>query len=62
MKKVKKSICACSTCNDFLDHPLANVENVFNSILLKGDAIGDVMFYGRGAGKSPTASSSGRYN
>ena len=38
------------------DHPLANVENVFNSILLKGDAIGDVMFYGRGAGKLPTAS------
>ena len=38
------------------EHPLSGVENVFNSILVKGDAIGDVMFYGRGAGKLPTAS------
>lgn len=38
------------------DHPLATVEDVFNGILVKGDAIGDVMFYGRGAGKLPTAS------
>jgi len=38
------------------DHPLAGVEDVFNGILVKGDAIGDVMFYGRGAGKLPTAS------
>ena len=37
-------------------HPLANVDDVFNGILLKGDSIGDVMFYGRGAGKLPTAS------
>ena len=37
-------------------HPLADVEDVFNGILVKGDAIGDVMFYGRGAGKLPTAS------
>ena len=37
-------------------HPLADVEDVFNAILVKGDAIGDVMFYGRGAGKLPTAS------
>ncbi len=35
---------------------LANVEDVFNGIVVKGDAIGDVMFYGRGAGKLPTAS------
>lgn len=38
------------------EHPLANVEDVFNGILVKGDAIGDVVFYGRGAGKLPTAS------
>lgn len=38
------------------DHPLYGVEDVFNSILVKGDSIGDVMFYGRGAGKLPTAS------
>ena len=36
--------------------PLAGVEDVFNAILVKGDATGDVMFYGRGAGKLPTAS------
>lgn len=38
------------------DHPLSNVEDVFNGIVVKGDAIGDAMFYGRGAGKLPTAS------
>lgn len=38
------------------DHPLANVEDVFNAIVVKGDALGDAMFYGRGAGKLPTAS------
>ena len=32
------------------------MEDVFNAIMVKGDAIGDVMFYGRGAGKLPTAS------
>ena len=37
-------------------HPLAGVEGVFNSILVKGSVTGDVMFYGRGAGKLPTAS------
>ena len=36
--------------------PLAGVEDVFNAITVKGDAVGDVMFYGRGAGKLPTAS------
>ena len=35
---------------------LASVEDVFNAILVRGDAIGDVVFYGRGAGKLPTAS------
>ncbi len=35
---------------------LASVDDVFNAILVKGDAIGDVVFYGRGAGKMPTAS------
>lgn len=35
---------------------LAGVEDVFNAILVRGDAIGDVVFYGRGAGKLPTAS------
>lgn len=35
---------------------LANVSDVFNAILVRGDAIGDVVFYGKGAGKLPTAS------
>ncbi|MEG1858245.1 MAG: homoserine dehydrogenase, partial [Pseudoflavonifractor sp.] len=39
-----------------VDAPLSGVEDVFNAIAVKGDAIGDVMFYGRGAGKLPTAS------
>jgi homoserine dehydrogenase len=36
--------------------PLAGVEDVFNGIMVHGDVIGDVMFYGRGAGQMPTAS------
>ena len=39
-----------------VEDPLAGVEDVFNAIAVKGNAIGDVMFYGRGAGKLPTAS------
>lgn len=38
------------------EQQLAGVEDVFNGIVVRGDAIGDVMFYGRGAGKLPTAS------
>lgn len=38
------------------EDPLAGVEDVFNAITVRGNAIGDVMFYGRGAGKLPTAS------
>ena len=38
------------------EDPLAGVEDVFNAIAVTGNAIGDVMFYGRGAGKMPTAS------
>ena len=35
---------------------LAGVTDVFNAVMVHGDAVGDVMFYGRGAGKFPTAS------
>jgi homoserine dehydrogenase len=38
-------------------HPLAMVNDVFNAVFLRGDAVGDVMHYGRGAGQMPTASS-----
>lgn len=37
-------------------HPLAAVNDVFNAIYIKGDAVGEAMFYGRGAGELPTAS------
>jgi len=35
---------------------LSGVSDVFNAIMVRGDEVGDVMFYGRGAGKLPTAS------
>ncbi len=37
-------------------HPLAAVNDVFNAIFVRGDAVGETMFYGRGAGEMPTAS------
>ena len=36
--------------------PLSTVENVFNSVMVKGNMVDTLMFYGRGAGKLPTAS------
>ncbi len=39
-----------------LEHPLAGVNGVNNAILIEGDPIGEVMFYGPGAGSGPTAS------
>jgi len=38
------------------NNQLAGVEDVFNAVMVRGDAVGDVLFYGRGAGKLPTAS------
>ncbi|MDQ1239490.1 MAG: homoserine dehydrogenase [Thermodesulfobacteriota bacterium] len=38
------------------NHLLANVDGVFNGIFLRGDMVGDQLFYGRGAGMEPTAS------
>lgn len=38
------------------NHMLSGVNDVFNAIMVRGDEVGDVMFYGRGAGKFPTAS------
>lgn len=37
-------------------HPLYNVNDVFNAVFVKGDMLDDSMYYGRGAGKLPTAS------
>lgn len=38
------------------DHPLASVNDVYNAVYVNGDAVGDAMFLGRGAGRMPTAS------
>ncbi len=38
------------------EHALYNVNDVFNGIFVKGNVLGDTMFYGKGAGKLPTAS------
>jgi homoserine dehydrogenase len=38
------------------DHILASVSGVFNAVLLEGDAVGQILIYGRGAGEMPTAS------
>ena len=43
-------------CLLYPDHPLYNVNGVFNSIFVHGNVLGDAMFYGSGAGKLPTAS------
>jgi len=38
------------------NHPLSNVNDSFNAIFIKGNAVGDLMLYGRGAGALPTGS------
>lgn len=39
-----------------LTHPLAAVNDVFNAVFVRGDAVGEIMLFGRGAGEMPTAS------
>lgn len=39
-----------------LSHPLASVSNEFNAVFVKGNAVDDLMFYGKGAGPLPTGS------
>ena len=39
-----------------LEHPLAAVRDSFNAVFVEGEAVGELMFYGRGAGGRPTAS------
>lgn len=49
----------CAMVAPFLlsqEHPLYNVNDVFNAIFVHGNVLGDAMFYGSGAGKLPTAS------
>ncbi len=49
----RASVCPMLVGNS---HPLAPVSDVFNAILVHGDQVNDVMFYGSGAGAAPTAS------
>lgn len=51
-----KVICRVSPMLVPMSNPLSSVEDVFNAIMVRGNQVGDVMFYGRGAGKLPTAS------
>ena len=39
-----------------LSHPLAGVHNEFNAVFVEGNAVGELMFYGKGAGALPTGS------
>jgi homoserine dehydrogenase len=39
-----------------LNHMLASVSDVFNAVMVRGDMTGDTLYYGRGAGREPTAS------
>jgi homoserine dehydrogenase len=39
-----------------MNHPLASVRDSYNAVFVEGDAVGQLMFYGRGAGGFPTAS------
>ena len=57
-RQIDKDHCIVAVYPAFVkkDDPLALVDDVFNAIKIKGDYIGVVMFYGRGAGKMPTAS------
>lgn len=39
-----------------IEHPLVSVSNEFNAVFVKGNAVGELMFYGKGAGPLPTGS------
>ncbi len=51
--KIELRVTPCMIKND---HPLANVLDSFNALFVNGNAVGDLMFYGRGAGSLPTGS------
>jgi homoserine dehydrogenase len=58
VRKMENDKIQIIVCPMFLprESQLANVDDVFNGILVRGDSTGDVVFYGKGAGKFPTAS------
>ncbi len=51
-----KAMAMVSPCLISADHPLKMVNGVFNAVFVRGNMLGDSMYYGRGAGKLPTAS------
>ena len=56
-KRIGKRLHAIvAPCMLYPEHPLYNVNDVFNAIFVHGNVLGDAMFYGSGAGKLPTAS------
>ena len=55
-RRRRRSRCACTRRWCPSHHPLASVRESFNAVFVEGDAVGSLMFYGRGAGGLPTAS------
>lgn len=57
-KRLSKDKCCVLVSPAFvpIDNQLSGIDDVFNGVLIKGDAAGEVLFYGKGAGKLPTAS------
>lgn len=58
VKKTQDNMCDIVVAPMFVPFTsqLANIDDVFNGIMVRGDCTGDVVFYGKGAGKLPTAS------
>jgi homoserine dehydrogenase len=67
MGRVVKLLAICERSDDAVSvrvhpamipatHPLASVREAFNAVFVEGEAVGQLMFYGRGAGGAPTAS------
>lgn len=56
MKENGKLYCLVAPMLVSKESQLSSVDDVFNAIMVRGNATGDVMFYGKGAGKLPTAS------
>ncbi len=58
VKRLENKMCDIVVAPMFVPNKsqLANIDDVFNGIMVRGDCTGDVVFYGKGAGKLPTAS------
>ncbi len=52
----ERTLAMVAPCMISREHPLYMVNGVFNAVFVKGNMLGDSMYYGRGAGKLPTAS------